>query len=109
MTGEYRLAEWCMYGYRENVSKYEQLMRVMEELRGGNDMHGQNYGARYSGGGYSDPVARWYAVIERTEKELARYEGYTLTRIASLTGTSYGMVRVKHKKALNALRLALEG
>ena len=62
-----------------------------------------------------DTMDRLADALEALDEEgreiilLRYYEGCTLTRIASLTGTSYGMVRVKHKKALNALRLALEG
>ena len=41
---------------------------------------------------------------ERDVIVLHYYKGYTLTRIAQLTGISYGMVKVTHKKALRTLR-----
>lgn len=44
---------------------------------------------------------------ERDIIVLRYYEGLTLTEIARSTGISYGMVKVKHKKALDRLRLAL--
>lgn len=48
--------------------------------------------------------------LDREERDvivLRYYEGLTLTEIARSTGISYGMVKVKHKKALDRLRLAL--
>ena len=38
---------------------------------------------------------------------LCYYKGYSLTRISQITGISYGMVKVKHKKALELLRRGL--
>lgn len=48
--------------------------------------------------------------MEREEREIIvlRYErGWTLTKIAERTGISYGMVKVKHRAALNKLRRRL--
>ena len=45
---------------------------------------------------------------ERDIIVLRYYKGQTLTEISRLTGISYGMVKVKHKRALNALRGKLE-
>ena len=36
------------------------------------------------------------------------YKGHSLTEIARLTGVSYGMIKVKHSRALKALRTKLE-
>ena len=44
---------------------------------------------------------------ERDIIVLRYYKGRTLTEVSRLTGISYGMVKVKHKKALDRLRLAL--
>ena len=41
---------------------------------------------------------------ERDVIVLHYYKGYTLRRVAQLTGISYGMVKVTHKKALQTLR-----
>ena len=45
---------------------------------------------------------------ERDIIVLRYYKGLSLTEISRLTGVSYGMVKVKHKKALSALRDRLE-
>ena len=45
---------------------------------------------------------------ERDIIVLRYYKGQTLTEISRLTGISYGMVKVKHARALNALRAKLE-
>ena len=39
---------------------------------------------------------------------LRYYKGLTLAEISRVTGVSYGMVKVKHKKALSILRTQLE-
>ncbi len=39
---------------------------------------------------------------------LRYYKGYKLTDVSRLTGISYGMVKVKHGRALSALRARLE-
>ena len=39
---------------------------------------------------------------------LRYYDGYTLTDIARMTGRSYGMTKVTHKKALERLRRSME-
>lgn len=49
--------------------------------------------------------------LPETERDvivLRYYRGYTLTEIAGLIGLGYGMVKRKHKKALEALRTLLE-
>ena len=49
------------------------------------------------------------AVLKEMDSEerdiiiLRYYKGYSLTEIAHLTGISYGMVKVKHKKALKKI------
>ena len=45
---------------------------------------------------------------ERNIIVLRYYKGLSLTEIARLTGIGYGMVKVKHTRALNALRIRLE-
>ena len=48
--------------------------------------------------------------LEREERVIVvlRYErGWTLTEISERIGVSYGMVKVKHRTALNKLRMAL--
>ncbi len=45
---------------------------------------------------------------ERDIIVLRYYKGQTLTEISRLTGISYGMVKVKHARALNALRVQME-
>lgn len=48
--------------------------------------------------------------MKRPERDiiiLRYYRGYTLTDIARLTGISYGMVKVAHRKALEQLRHSL--
>ena len=45
---------------------------------------------------------------ERDIIVLRYYKGQTLTEISRLTDISYGMVRVKHNRALRALRVQLE-
>ncbi len=45
---------------------------------------------------------------ERDIIVLRYYKGQTLTEISRLTGISYGMVKVKHNRALKALRAQLE-
>ena len=52
------------------------------------------------------------ALMTLTQEErdiivLRYYRGQTLTDISRLTGISYGMVKVKHKRALNTLRALL--
>ena len=45
-------------------------------------------------------------VLERDERDiiiLRYYKGYSLTETARLTGIGYGMVKVKHKKALKKI------
>lgn len=49
--------------------------------------------------------------LEREERSiivLRYYRGRTLKEIARLTGISYGMVKVKHSRALSALRAQLK-
>ena len=45
---------------------------------------------------------------ERDIIVLRYYKGQTLTEISRLTDISYGMVRVKHNRALRALRVQME-
>lgn len=48
--------------------------------------------------------------LEEAERDivvLRYYKGLSLTEISRLTGVSYGMVKVKHKRALDRLRSAL--
>lgn len=50
--------------------------------------------------------------LPREEREIIvqrYYEGRSLTDISRLTGVSYGMVRVRHSRALRTLRSMLEG
>ena len=52
-------------------------------------------------------LGRLLSAIDKKERDvivLHYYKGYTLRRIAQLTGISYGMVKVTHKKALQTLR-----
>jgi len=49
--------------------------------------------------------------LEQEERDiviLRYYKGYSLTEISALTGISYGMVKVKHKKALRRIGAELE-
>ena len=49
--------------------------------------------------------------LKREERDiivLRYYKDLSLTEISRLTGISYGMVKVKHNKALRALRILLE-
>ena len=39
---------------------------------------------------------------------LRYYDGYAMTEIARMTGISYGMVKVRHKKALEQLRRSMK-
>ncbi|MBO4897859.1 MAG: sigma-70 family RNA polymerase sigma factor [Clostridia bacterium] len=51
-------------------------------------------------------LAKVLKAMDREERDiiiLRYYKGYTLTEIANLTGISYGMVKVKHKKALKKI------
>lgn len=55
-------------------------------------------------------LAGLLADMEREKRDiivLRYYRGYSLTRIAQLTGISYGMVKVKHRQALETLRRKL--
>ena len=48
--------------------------------------------------------------LKREERDivvLRYYKGLSLTQISRRTGISYGMVKVRHKKALSALRVQL--
>ena len=60
-----------------------------------------------------ETLERLAAALQALEPEerdiivLRYYKGRTLTEISRLTGISYGMVKVKHNKALNALRAKL--
>ncbi len=60
-----------------------------------------------------ETLSRLAAVLAAMEQDkrdiivLRYYKGYSLTRISQLTGISYGMVKVKHKKALETLRRKL--
>ena len=60
-----------------------------------------------------ETLCRLAAILNAMEQDkrdiivLCYYKGYTLTRISQLTGISYGMVKVKHKKALEILRREL--
>ena len=60
-----------------------------------------------------ETLARLAAGLEGMEQQkrdiivLRYYEGYSLTYISQLTGISYGMVKVKHRQALEALRRQL--
>ena len=52
-------------------------------------------------------LAGLLADMEQDKRDIIvlRYDkGYSLTRISQITGISYGMVKVKHKKALEFLR-----
>ena len=52
-------------------------------------------------------LGKLLSAMDKKERDvivLHYYEGYTLTRVAQLTGISYGMVKVTHKKALQTLR-----
>ena len=52
-------------------------------------------------------LAGLLAGMEQDKRDIIvlRYDkGYSLTRISQITGISYGMVKVKHKKALEFLR-----
>ena len=56
-------------------------------------------------------LAAALAALEREERDvviLRYYKGYSLTDISLLTGISYGMVKVKHKKALRRIGAELE-
>ena len=51
-------------------------------------------------------LAAALAALEQDERDiiiLRYYKGYSLTDISYLTGISYGMVKVKHKKALQKI------
>ena len=51
-------------------------------------------------------LAAAIAALEQDERDiivLRYYNGYSLTDISRLTGISYGMVKVKHKKALKKI------
>ena len=51
-------------------------------------------------------LAAALTALAREERDiivLRYYEGYSLTDISRLTGISYGMVKVKHKKALGRI------
>lgn len=55
-------------------------------------------------------LAEVLAGMEQDQRDiivLRYYRGDSLTRISQLTGISYGMVKVKHKKALETLRRRL--
>lgn len=55
-------------------------------------------------------LAATLAGMEQNQRDiivLRYYRGYSLTRISQFTGISYGMVKVKHKKALELLRRQL--
>ena len=55
-------------------------------------------------------LAGLLADMEREKRDiivLRYYRGYSLTRIAQLIGISYGMVKVKHRQALETLRRKL--
>ena len=56
-------------------------------------------------------LAAALTALEPEERDiivLRYYKGYSLTDISHLTGISYGMVKVKHKKALKKLGAYLE-
>ena len=61
-----------------------------------------------------ETLSRLASALRAMEQEeqavvVLRYErGWTLTEIAERTGISYGMVKVRHRAALNKLRRALE-
>lgn len=61
-----------------------------------------------------ETLERLAAALQALEPEerdiivLRYYKGLTLTEISRLTGISYGMVKVKHSRALNTLRERLE-
>ena len=56
-------------------------------------------------------LAQALQALEQEQRDiivLRYYKGLTLTEISRLTGIGYGMVKVKHAKALQALREKLE-
>ena len=71
----YRYAEKCLYGYRRNEERAEQLREELRQLRDAGDVKAQSYGLQNSGaGGYSDPVGMYVENIERAEHALHRLE-----------------------------------
>ena len=58
-----------------------------------------------------EQLAAALKTLDREQRDLIilrYYRGYTLTDIARMTGRSYGMVKVTHKKALEQLRRRME-
>ena len=56
-------------------------------------------------------LAAALAELEQAERDIIimrYYNGYSLTEISRLTGISYGMVKVKHKKALKKIGAYIE-
>ena len=56
-------------------------------------------------------LAAALAELEQAERDIIimrYYNGYSLTDISRLTGISYGMVKVKHKKALKKIGVYIE-
>ena len=55
-------------------------------------------------------LAELLTTLETQQRDilvLRYYKGYSLTKIAALTGISYGMVKVKHRQALKTLKTQL--
>lgn len=57
-----------------------------------------------------EELASALSVLPQDQRDiivLHYYDGHSLTEVSELTGISYGMVKVKHKQALKALRRSM--
>lgn len=101
-TWIYTIARYTLINYYQ---RGRTLLPLPEELSGPEDPESTLI--------REETLGRLAAVLEGMEQEkrdiivLRYYRGYPLTYISQLTGISYGMVKVKHRQALDLLRRKL--
>ena len=104
------VSAWIFTIARNTLTDYYRTQRPAEPLPEAL-ASGENLDARLIRQETMDALAAALAELPQIQRDvivLRYYDGYTLTDIARMTGQSYGMVKVYHKKALERLRRGME-
>jgi len=102
-TWIFQITRFTLIDYLRTTHTYEPLP---EDIRAADDI-AEDFIRRET----LECLAAALMALKQQERDiivLRYYRGQTLMEISRLTGISYGMVKVKHKRALNALRAQLE-
>ena len=102
-TWIFQITRFTLIDYLRTTHTYEPLP---EDIRAADDI-AEDFIRRET----LERLAAALMALKQQERDiivLRYYRGQTLMEISRLTGISYGMVKVKHKRALNALRAQLE-